>query len=65
MSIPPIKVTRRLWRNNLTGQITDLIVIRERGVFVKIPFDQARQIVDQVHDLCDRRDQEQTRRTHS
>lgn len=65
MSIPPIRVRRKLWRNNLTGKITDIIVIRERGVFVKIPFDQARQIVDQVHDLCDRRDQEQTRRTHS
>lgn len=53
-----VRVRRRLWRDRRTGETTDLIVISIYDYFVKVPFDQARHVVDQVHDLCDARDRE-------
>lgn len=53
-----VRVRRRLWRDRRTGETTDLIVIGIYDYFVKVPFDQARRVVDEVHDLCDLRDRE-------
>lgn len=53
-----VRVSRRLWRDRRTQETTDLIVISIYDYFVKVPFDQARRVVDEVHDLCDARDRE-------
>ncbi|MGI8394691.1 hypothetical protein [Leucobacter sp. W1038] len=53
-----VRVRRRLWRDRRTGETTDLIIIGIYDYFVKVPFDQARRVVDEVHDACDERDRE-------
>ena len=53
-----VRVYRRLWRNYDTGETTDVLTIKHGNYFVQVPFDQARRVVDEVHDLCDLRDRE-------
>lgn len=53
-----VRVRRQLWRDRRTGETTDIIVISIYDYFVKVPFDQARRVVDEVHDLADARDRE-------
>ena len=54
-STPPIKlkVQRRNWLDPRTQQHTQVIVIKHGAVFVRIPIDQAYDVVNRVHDLCE------------
>lgn len=52
---PPLrlKVQRRNWVDPRTQQRTQVIVIKHGAVFVRIPIDQAYDVVNRVHDLCE------------
>lgn len=47
----PATVRHYLWTEN--GIQAPLIQIFSGGVFVRLEYDEARQVVDAVHDLCD------------
>lgn len=53
-----VRVYRKLWRDFSTGETTDLLTISVGTYFVKVPFDQARRVCDELHDACDERDRE-------
>lgn len=53
-----INVRRRYWLDRSTGNTEHVITIWQGGRFIRILFDQARRVVDEVHDLCDARDVE-------
>lgn len=54
-STPPLrlKVQRRNWLDPRTQQHTQVIVIGHGPVFIRIPIDQAYDVVNRVHDLCE------------
>lgn len=56
------RVRRYPW-DNKDGTTTPVIRIDTAGGFAIIPFDIARQVVDQVHDLCDEHEREQRQQT--
>lgn len=51
------------WRNPTTGNTHPSIFIYRDGHFVRLSMVQARQVVDQVHDLCDEHDRQQRQET--
>ena len=53
-----VRVYRKLWRDFSTGETTDVLTITVGTYFVKVPFDQARRVCDELHDACDERDRE-------
>ncbi len=53
-----VRVHKRYWHDKHTNTFEHFITISHRGYFIKVPFDQARRVVDEVHDLCDARDRE-------
>lgn len=55
------KVRHRVWTEN--GKQVPMIRISSGPAFLMIPYDKARQIVDQVHDLCDDHEREQRQQT--
>lgn len=44
-------VRHALWREG--ARETPMVLIYSGSVFVRIPYSEARRIVDEVHDLCD------------
>lgn len=63
MSILREHVTVRpyTWTDN-DGQRIPMIRIQSGPVFVMVPYNQARTVVDQVHDLCDDHDRQHRER---
>lgn len=59
-----VSVRRRLWRDKQTGTTEDLLTIWDGGRFIKVSFDEARSLVDRVHDICDQRDRELREKGH-
>lgn len=55
------RVCHTLWKQN--GEKVPTIMIYSGPVFARIPYSEARRIVDEVHDLCDAYEAEQ--RTHT
>lgn len=56
---PRVRVARHDWRNDETGEIKPSILVYQGKHFIRLDMQQARSIVDQVHDLADEHDREQ------
>ncbi|WP_017793449.1 hypothetical protein [Leucobacter salsicius] len=54
-----VNVKTRYWRNPRTDTNEHVILIYRGGIFVRLNIEEARRIVDKVHDLCDAYEAEQ------
>lgn len=59
-----IKVQQRTWINPHTNERTPVIVVKHGPVFVRIPIEQAYEVVHKIHDLTEEYEAEQSRRSH-
>ena len=55
------RVCHTLWKEN--GENVPTIMIYSGPAFARIPYSEARRIVDEVHDLCDAYEAEQRTQT--
>ena len=53
MSVDRVRVKRVKWNHRRDSTQRDYISVRQGNHFVLIPFDEARHVVDRVHDICD------------
>lgn len=58
MSIPGHRIAVRPATWEVNGRRIPVIRIKAGPIFVVVPYDKARAVVDQVHDLCDEYERE-------
>lgn len=60
----PFQVSVRpyTWRNLTTGRSTPTVRVQVGDHFVIIPIENARQVVDEIHDICDLHERQQRER---
>lgn len=62
-SLSRVKVRRRIWRDRTTGTDIEAIQIWQGKTFIIVGIEDARILVDAVHDAADEHDREQRSKT--